>query len=321
MKKTNPVNDREYSKIKIFLSLLLFALLDFAFISCNQEKNDTGNMQAASKDTINVLIDEAIAPMLEEPFKMYRESKPEIVLLTKVVKSREAMALLLSGKTKVAILARDYMKDEDSIMNAYGISPYPRKLFAQDALVFFAQKYFPIDTLNTILAKKLLTEKDISLVSYFPQLKTEPEIVINNNLSSEFANMFMLAAENKPIQKRLKTFSSSDSVVSYVCDNFNAIGIGLLSQVVIDGRLKCLRMGYVDSTGTYVPATKPVHQAYIVMGQYPYIVDEYVYLFDDLRNTAYWFAEFIAKERVVVEYFKNYGIAPVFMKYSLIKTD
>lgn len=310
---------KKISPFKI-ISIITITVVAFAciLVSCNNENN---GKQSQKKDTITVFVDEVIAPMIAEPLKMFRENKTESVLISKTVKAREAMAGLFAHKVKVAIIARDYLKDEDSLMKAFHQTPYPHKVFAEDALVFFTKTDFLLDTLNTSIVKKLLTVEGYSLKEKLPQLKSEPELVINDVNSSEYANMLKFAADNKKVVKRFIIKSTSDSVVDYVASHPEAIGIGLMSQVVKDGRFKMLRMGYIDSTGETVQASKPVHQSYIVMGEYPYIVKEYVFLLDDSRTPSYWFSEFIVKERIVVEYLKNYGIAPIFAKYSLIKTD
>ncbi len=312
---------KKMTYISISISIAVILSISFLFLMNSCQSEDSGKKTAEERDTVNVLVDEAIAPMMEEPFRMYREDKPEVELIAKTVDAWEAMRQLLSGNTDAVVLARDYLKTEDSLMKEFEVKKHVRNRFAQDALVFFAPKNFPLDTLNTEIVKKLLTEKDTELKDLLPQLEKEPEFVINDNYSSEFANLLMFAADYKPIVKPMKKFSTPDSVIEYVRESSNAVGIGLLSQVVNDGFFKPLRMGYIDSAGAYVKASKPVHQAYIVMGQYPYIADEYVYLFKDMRNTAYWFSEFITKEKIVVEYYKKYGIAPTYAKYNLIKKD
>ena len=302
-----------------------YAVLFFSFlilISCGEEeKKADGNSNEVTETMdsgeLKVYCDESIYEVMDSAFYMYNEFYPKVKFSSEVVHSRKAMSLLLSGNARAIVIARDYLKDEDSLMEAYGVEEHLRMKIAEDALVFYTQPDFPVDTLNATEIKDVLLNKK-KMKDIYPQLKSEPQFVINDPNSSEYSNLRQIVLDNQFIKHSHKILDGHDSVKYYVKNKENSIGIGYLSHVVKNPDYKKLRIGFTDSTGNH-EMPQAVHQAYIVMRRYPFIVDYYVYLFQERRDLSYWFATYMAKEARVQKYFKQYGIVPAFAKFKLIK--
>lgn len=296
-----------------FITLLLF------LISCNDKKNTSDYYEAWNSGEIEIFYDNQNSILLDSVFKMYRKAFPNVKPTFTPVSAREGMRLLLNGKAKIVLQSRDFLRDEDSLINYYSISfpePYP---FAEDALVFFTQIDAPIDTLNAQNIEDYfadLTTKSLNKIG----LPTDPTFVICEPNSSVFANFQKMVLKGRPLQRKYKFFVTPDSVKDFVANNKNTIGIGYLSQIIGDLRFKPLKIGFFDSTGKHIKP-KSVHQAYIVQSLYPYIITHRAYLLDERKNLALWFASFISKESYVQRYFKDYGIVPTHAKIVLIKED
>ncbi|MFP4527077.1 MAG: substrate-binding domain-containing protein [Candidatus Kapaibacterium sp.] len=306
---------------KISITTALIALCSLLFASCETEPREGEEVkETMTSGEFTVYCDAAVYDFLDTTFAMYREEYPKVKLTTIEVDARQAMQMLLSGNTRVSIIARDYLPDEDSLMKVHEVDRHERFHILDDALVFYANPEFPLDTLNETQIKEILTNKDAKLKNYFKELKEEPRLVTLEYTSSVFANIKMMAAEGAAIQRTMKYFQTPDSVRNFVVDNPNTIGIGYLSQVVRDPALKMIRIGFTDSTGKYMyPET--VHQANIIRGMYPWPVPYYAYLLRDLRDLPYWFGTFLAKESYVQRYFKDKGLVPAFAKIVLIPQD
>lgn len=305
--------------LKIFT---LITLLSF-FISCDNNSGKTGKNQgqyeAWNSGEITIYYDKDLSNMLDTVFKMYEKAFPDIKAKFVPVSAREGMALLLNGKAKVVLQSRGFLSDEDSLMKAYNVTlPEPWE-FAKDALILFTSSDVKIDTMNTRNIENYFDNYNLTPQSSL-NINYNPEFVlpeINSGIYSNFRNLIL---KNKKTQRTLKTFSSIDSVKTYVANHPNSIGIGYLSNILGDLRFKPIPLGFYDTTGKYINP-KPVHQAYIVQELYPYIITHRAYLLSSEKNLALWFATFISRESYVQKYFKDFGIVPTYAKIVLLKGD
>jgi len=306
---------------KVFI--LILGLISFVLVSCNNSHKDpkaTGIYESVNSGTITCWVDESVWDFMQPVFKMYDSAYKEIDPTFIKVTSREAMAQLLSGNAKVIVTPRDYLKDEDSLMKAFKVERHERAIYAIDALVFFVQNDFPLDSISDAQLKEILTKPDGNFKKYFPQLKKEPVFVCNDYTSSEYANLQQIALKATPANSKLIFQKNSESVRKYVRENPNAIGIGYFSQIVKDPDLKGLMVSFVDTSGKYI-FPHVVHQANILRKYYPYIVNHYVYILKKQRDRAFWFAMFLEREFVVQSYFNNSGIVPAYAKIRLIEEE
>jgi ABC-type phosphate transport system substrate-binding protein len=265
---------------------------------------------------VEIFCDSSYKFAMDSVFQMYRQRYQKVDLTVQYVNARNATAHLLSGKTRLAIVGRNYLPDEDSLMKAYNVKPYYKMDIANDGLIFFVKPDFPLDTLNTDILQNYFTG-DKQLTQLLGHSKVQnPEFVIAEQNSSEYGNFTDLVCKNKPITKKMVLLPNTDSVLKYIDEHPTSIGIAYLSQV--QGKFyKILRIGYRDSAGTYIPATKPPHQSYIVMGEYPYTTLLRLYLLEDKKNLPFWLGTFCEKEGVVVQYYQKMRLVPSFATYTL----
>ena len=297
---------------KIILTVTILMLAGLLF-SCQDRQKE--KVEAMNSGELEVFCDESYAFILDSVFTMYRQRYDKVELTVNFVNARNAKSKLFGGQTRAIIIGRDNLADEDSLMQLYNIPPYFEMEVANDALVFFTQPDFPLDTLNDVALLKVFTENE-NLKDIFPKLNKEPEFVIAHQNSSEYGNFMNLVCKRKSIKKPMLLLPNSDSVIKYVKNNPNAIGICYLSQ--IQGQFfKLLRIGYTDENGDYVKATKVPHQSFIVMGEYPYITLLRLYLLEEIKNLPYWFGTFVEKESPIVSYYQRMRLVPSYATYKL----
>ncbi len=297
---------------------ILILVVIVAITSCgdsNHKYKRPISTETIDSGSVEVYCDVAYSSILDTTFDFYKERYKKVSLTIKKVNARNVLAHLLAGKTRVAVVGRDNLPDEDSLMNLYNVAPYYQMDIANDALVFFTNTDFKTDTLNDKIIFDVLTENK-KIIDFLPSVQIEPELVIAEQNSSEYGNLANIVAQKKSIRKNMLLLPNSDSVISYVKSKPNSIGICYLSQV--QGKFfKLLRIGYTNKDGQYVSATKPVHQSYIIMGEYPYITALRLYLLEDRKNLPFWFGAFIEKEAVCVQYYKRARLVPIYAKYRL----
>ncbi len=301
--------------MKIKLMILSFVIL---LVSCDSkyEAKDPNDVETLNSGKLKVYCDELIKPVLDSAFVLYTQEYEKVELTVEYANSRNVMSQLLSKEARVVVNARDYLKDEDSLMNAFKLEKHKRFVIAYDGLVFFVNKEFPIDTLNTNqLEKAIVNGEDLSKTT--KGLDFEPTYATLDQYSSVYANFNSMIVKDNPLKRKVELYENIDDLKKQVASNSSIIGIGYLSQINNDKNFKMLRLGFdSDSLKRYI-TPKPVHQGYIVQDLYPYKVPYYAYLLEDRQNLPFWFGTYLAKQENVQKLFLDQGIVPAFARIKL----
>lgn len=306
-------------------SVLLVAFAAFFIIAataCEDNRYKAGkdkSVETMTSGKITAYCDDALYDLLDTAFKMYQKTYPDVELEVISANARETMGQLLSGKSRVIFIGRDYLPDEDSLMKVFNVSNHTFEEIANDALCFFTERDNPLDTLNADQIYNILV-KNKNFKDYFPKLATEPILAICDQNSSVYSNMQKLAARGESIARNMRLFSTADSVRQFVKNTPNSIGILYLHNVIRNLDFKTIPIGYHDSTGKYI-TPKPVHQAYIIQGLYPYTVTFKAMFLEEFKNLPFWLGAYVARESVVTKYLKDAGVVPSFARFKLIKED
>lgn len=298
--------------------LIAFAVLTMnMFLSSCEEPKTRQIIESpvAGKDTIYVE---------DVLFSYFMEAKPkydsvfedaEITLLP--VNARRGMSLLFSDTASCVILARDYLRDEDSIVKSMSL-PFKKIEIAKDGLVFFVSKDIPLDTLNLKQLESIMAGTSINTIQKNAVL--EEPLCIPSMQSSEYAGLLKYFYKgSNAITATLKQFENRDSLKKHV-RNTKAIGIGLMSDILKDSSLKAIRIGYTDSTGRRV-APQVVHPGFIVQNMYPLVLPIFAYTKNEKQNLAWGFATFMEKDPNIQKVLLNKGIVPSHAIYNLIQED
>lgn len=298
--------------------LIAFAVLTMNMFlsSCEEPKNrQVIESPVAGKDTIYVE---------DVLFSYFMEAKPkydsvfedaEITLLP--VNARRGMSLLFSDTASCVILARDYLRDEDSIVKSMSL-PFKKIEIAKDGLVFFVSKDIPLDTLNLKQLESIMAGTSINTIQKNAVL--EEALCIPSMQSSEYAGLLKYFYKgSNAITATLKQFENRDSLKIHV-RNGKAMGIGLMSDILKDSSLKAIRIGYTDTTGRRV-APQVVHPGFIVQNMYPLVLPIFAYTKNEKQNLAWGFATFMEKDPNIQKVLLNKGIVPSHAIYNLIQED
>lgn len=294
--------------------------------SCGAEEKQNvadGARETVISGTVELLVDDALAPMLDSLLPKYRASFPEAKVTLTSVSSRQAMIQLLSGNSRGVILARGYAADEDSAMTYHKVPKHPAVAFARDALVFFVAKNSPIDTVSKDQLQEVLLSTGRS--STLPGAQKELPFAVRSTESAEYMLLLeMLKARSWQLKAPIKNYDTFAEVKEAALSG-SAIGVGLLSQIASDTNVRALRIGFWrDSLDQQRPAgyvyPALVHQANIVQDKYPYITTLTGFLLEDLNNSLpRGFFQYLRNDTTATYFFKNAGIVPSNVVFRLVQ--
>lgn len=305
--------------MKTYHRFILQIVLSILLISCeSNDKQSDSTMESPLRGSDTVYCDESIFTCINNAMPIYQKAFPDAHITLFSKNARSSMAELFSEKTKSIIVARNYLSDEDSLLKQSGNS-FQKIHIANDGLVFFVSKEFPIDTLNINQLTEYISGKN-RLSFYFPKLNSEPLLLIPGAQSSEYANSISFFPQLSKTAKDIAKFNDSkDSIVFEVLKG-KSIGLGYLSYIQKNPLLKSLRIGYIDSLGNRIPP-QIVHQGFIIQKKYPFGIPIIAYLREKRQNLPWGFATFMEKDPNIQKVLLDCGLIPVFAKYNLIQED
>ena len=305
--------------MKTYHRFILQIVLSILLISCeSNDKQSDSTMESPLRGSDTVYCDESIFTCINNAMPIYQKAFPDAHITLFSKNARSSMAELFSEKTKSIIVARNYLSDEDSLLKQSGYS-FQKIHIANDGLVFFVSKEFPIDTLNINQLTEYISGKN-RLSFYFPKLNSEPLLLIPGAQSSEYANSISFFPQLSKTAKDIAKFiDSKDSIVFEVLKG-KSIGLGYLSYIQKNPLLKSLRIGYIDSLGNRIPP-QIVHQGFIIQKKYPFGIPIIAYLREKRQNLPWGFATFMEKDPNIQKVLLDCGLIPVFAKYNLIQED
>ena len=294
-----------------------FAVISTMFMSSCTEDRQQQNYESpvAGKDTIYV--EDVLYPYFLEAKPKYDSvfENAEITLIS--VNARRGMSLLFSDTASCVILARDYLRDEDSIVKSMSL-PFQKIEIAKDGLVFFVSKDIPIDTMNLSQLEGMLS--GISMNAIQKKVVLDEALCIPSIQSSEYAGLLKYFSKgNSALSVTFKQYENRDSLKAQVRRS-KSIGIGLMSDILKDSTLKAIRIGYTDSTGKRV-APQIVHPGFIVQNMYPLVLPIFAYVKNEKKDLAWGFATFMEKDPTIQKVLLNKGIIPSHAKYNLIQEE
>ena len=301
----------------IICFFVCFSVISTMFMSSCTEDRKQQNYESpvAGKDTIYV--EDVLYPYFLEAKPKYDSvfENAEITLIP--VNARRGMSLLFSDTASCVILARDYLRDEDSIVKSMSL-PFQKIEIAKDGLVFFVSKNTPIDTMNLSQLEEMLSGTSINSIQ--KKVVLDEALCIPSMQSSEYAGLLKYFAKgNSVLSVTFKQYENRDSLKAQVRSS-KSIGIGLMSDILKDSTLKAIRIGFTDSTGKRI-APQIVHPGFIVQNMYPLVLPIFAYVKNEKKDLAWGFATFMEKDPSIQKVLLNKGIIPSHAKYNLIQEE
>lgn len=288
-------------------------------LSCGGGETPRPAMETAVSGELTVLVDEEIRPLLDSIVIYHARENPKASVTLRSLSATETMRRIIGRSERIAIVARDYTPEEDSLIKAAELDTVPRALVARDALVFFVDRSFPYDTMNAEHIRAWLAGR-AGVRSSYPKLAKDPVFVVSGGSSgSVYGNIAnVVLARRAPSVKMLATASTHADVVREVRSNPTLIGVGYLSQIRGDTSIKALRLSYTGPDGTH-EWPKPVHPAYLMMGKYPFPVPIFAYVTSkpSQHDVAFGFMQFATRSNKAQYSLFNAGIEPAHAKITL----
>ena len=305
--------------LRLSLPALLPVLGAILLLSCDGGETRQPDAETAVSGELTVLVDEEIRPLLDSIVIYHARENPKASVTLRSMSATETMRRMIDRSERIAIVARDYTPEEDSLMKAAELDTVPRALVARDALVFFVDKSFPYDTMNAEHIRAWLAGRP-GVRSSYPKLAKDPVFVVAGGSSgSVYGNIAnVVLARRAPSVKMLATAATHADVVREVCSNPALIGVGYLSQIRGDTSVKALRLSYTGPDGTH-EWPKPVHPSYLMMGKYPFPVPIFAYVTSkpSQHDVAFGFMQFATRSNKAQYSLFNAGIEPAHAKITL----
>lgn len=294
--------------------LLLFVCCVLA--ACNPAEQTNQNAETAISGQAEVLCDAEVVNLIQPAQRLFDSVTPKATITLVPVPANEAVLQLMQHKARAIVVARDWFPEERQEAEATkGDDGYPRTLIARDALVFYANKDFPYDTMHADHIREWVRTGKFPLSSY-PQLKKKPILIVPGSASSVYGNLRTVVLNGtEPCTDCIHSLGTTDSVKAGVHGNVHYIGVGYLSGLVRDTSVKMLRLSWTDSTGQY-QFPRLVHAGNLVQGLYPFPVPIYVVLRDRANQYSLpsGFALYLARDGKAQRSFFDAGIEPGFAK-------
>lgn len=182
-------------------------LIGVVLSSCGGDSRPT--TESAVAGDVTVLVDEEIRPLLDSILIYHARENPKAHISVKTLSASAIMHTMIDRSERVAIVARDYTHQEDSLMSTAQIDTVSRAVVARDALVFFVAKSFPYDTMNAEHIRQWLGGKSGVGASY-PKLKSSPVFVVpGGSAGSVYGNISNVVLRGgQPSSSMLATVST-----------------------------------------------------------------------------------------------------------------
>ena len=293
--------------LTIWLLLTLFAF------GCEERK-----LVSTTTGALSVQCDESVVnvvKLIADSFQLsYRDSKISIV----PVSGREAITNFINDSARVIVSARAFNDEEVAVLKRYNIE-YKSFKCALDAVAVIGHKDNPLKRLR-------LAELDSIFEGSLTRWGGKGKLVdvaiadINSSVNEVFKIKIL---KNKQFTLTAVKLASSDSLVKYVANNPNAIGIvGLNWLRGNEDKLTVFALGAPnwrpDSTQPYGIYYTPV-QAHVYRNYYPITRPVFMYS----RESGFTIADgFIAYVTHVhgQQRFLNEGLVPVTQPVRLVET-
>lgn len=301
--------------------LIIIALL--TVFGCTNNNQD---LQGSSKETVHngsatIYVDAEIIRLFDVIMPMYAKESPNANITLAPCSVDSTMLGMINHTHRGLIMARDYSEEELATIKNANIE-LPRTHLANDALVFYSNNMFPSDTLTAMDIEQWYIGKEVNLSGY-PKLTKAPIFVVPGKGTSVMANFVTLVGKKQTISsKYVRSLPNTDDVYKAVQNDNSLIGVGYLSQLAKDQNVKLLKVSFTNAKGEFI-RPKPVHAAYLIQGQLPYIVPIYFVLRDkpNMYNLPSGFMQFIARTGTVQKTFLDAGIEPAYAKFNLIEQE
>lgn len=291
-----------------------FVALSFLIIVVGCRQDQQQESESLFRGRARIVCDQELAPLILPQLDSFALQHEGAHIEHDTLPALDAMQQLLTGRARAAIIARDYLPEEDSLLRAYAIEKHRRFLIATDALVFVISSKVSFDTISEDILRSTFQGQRTWLLQY--------RWAIPDRRSSLSAHLHMIAGG--VLRLPSVQASTGERALTLIEKGTADIAVAFLSQYLRfkanNPSLRTLRI-VVRDTGTGDRIAVSPHAATIVKGTYPYCVPIYGYLLDTARNFPFGVIASIAQEPRPQRAMLNAGIVPGYAKIHLVEPD
>lgn len=219
---------------------------------------------------------------------------PNVHLTLVPLNARDAVVKLLSGETKLVVLGRRFLEDEQALVAKYNVV-YGEYEIAKDGLAVIMNKRNPVDTMSVGVLRGILSETHQMWGGEPPasyHANAFPiRVAIPNSKSSAYRHL-LDGVTHADVKSADLVCDSVQQLLADIRKNEGAVGVADWNAVWNDTTVKVLRIADVDSAGT-LGAYALLHPAFIFRKTYPLRHSIYGYTTEGRPALAKGFMAFV----------------------------
>jgi len=304
--------------------LLYVLILSIIFFSCDYTiKKSTTTIGELSAE-----VDEGISPVIRKEADEFMRLNTESKITLQVKTTNEAIADLINGNSKLIVVGRDFLKEENDIIANNKLDVKKSKL-ALDGIGVIVNNNNPLKKINFNELKRIFTgettdwkdldgdNKDLNTgkIKVFVARK-------NASIHDYFKQKVLAGAD---YYNKSTICSTSTQMLAEIKSNDAAIGFISMAWITkfadtLDTSIKALKVASVDPNNGYVGVYVGIHQAYIYDKTYPLVTEVYVMSTDYSMNLSVGFSSFMLAydgQRIIL----NSGLVPVTQPVRIIQLN
>ncbi len=271
----------------------LFVIIFFFIVSCDGFKSKNSTSDTPEYGVIKISVDESFKPVIEDQLKVYKSSNPNTNIIVSYKSEVDCFNDLLNDSTRLIIVSRGLTKKEIEYFRAT-LSFKPQfDIVAYDGVAAIVNKNSTDSTFTLNDLKEILAgQKNITV------------ILDGTNATSTvkyLQDSILMGAE---FGKNVKAVNGSNSVISTIKQNTNAIGFignswvnNIFDEVQLRNfdkiRLALIECKKCGESGYFAKAS----QATLTNGQYPLARPLYYIVKENRLGLGTGFANFLSLER------------------------
>ena len=274
--------------------------ISFTLMSCGGEKKPQGD-----PDLIKVAIDETFKPVMEEEMHQFNLKYPEATFKYYYCSESEALQMLLDDSVRSCLATRQLSDKEKAALQARSLNVMTERI-ATDGIALIVNRSNPDTLISTNDVYRIVTGQ----VTRWEQIKYahqsgEIQLVFDNTQSSTVRYVEDSICGGKALKGNVYAQKTNEAVIDYISSNPKAIGIigvdWLLNEndsTNLSFLPKIRVMSVSNSSVPEVDNSYKPFQAYIALGNYPYVRAVYYMTTDPLmQGKARYFYHFLAEQK------------------------
>ncbi|MDP4114664.1 MAG: substrate-binding domain-containing protein [Bacteroidota bacterium] len=265
--------------MKKISKLLILVLVIYIFSGCGKSNDPKKEEDTPTTGTITISADETLRPLIEAELVAFHADYKYAQVNVRFKPEAEVMADLLNDSSKIVIVARKLLPNEQKVLEQQSFNPRTTKM-AYDAIALLVNKSNKDTVYSLDEIKQMLTGK----IKKWKSSKGDISLVFDNKNSSIARGCIDLLQGQSMDKSMVFGMNNSKEVLDYVAKNKNALGfIGLNWISDVDDKnnqnflktVTVLNIKGPDSSVVSDQYFKP-HMAYLALGYYPLRRDIYI---------------------------------------------